>query len=158
MKTKTMLSRLSLAAAACLIGGAAMAYPAQVSQDLNMRTGPGTNYQVLGVLPGGAIVDVEGCRGSWCRVEYRGRQGWTSARFLGEVRQSRVHRAPAPVYRAPPPAYGYYDRVRPSPGVVIQFGFGSDHRYDDRPRHRRDVRRDRHHRGDFHPRRPRHWD
>lgn len=141
MTMKTFTSRLGLTLAACLIGGAAMAYPAQVSRDLNLRSGPGTNYQVVATMPGGAVVDVEGCRGSWCRVEYRGRQGWASGNFLGEVRQSR-----GPVYRDPPPVYGYSQRVRPAPGITLEFGFGGEPRYyDDRPHRPRGhvVRRDR---------------
>jgi uncharacterized protein YraI len=132
MSAKTMMKRLGLAAATCLIGGAALAYPAQVSQDLNLRSGPGTNYRILGSMPGGAIVDVEGCRGGWCRVDYRGREGWASARYLGEPRQVR---------RGPPahaPAYGYRERVRPAPGVTFEFGFGTGRGYDDDRRRWRD--------------------
>jgi len=113
-----------------LVSGAAWAYPAEVSRDLNLRTGPGTNYQVIATMPGGAVVDVEGCRSGWCRVEYRGREGWASARYLGE-RTAR---------RAPPahaPAYGYRDRVRPAPGITFEFGFGTAPRYDDRYDRRR---------------------
>lgn len=130
MAAKTFAKRLGLAAAACLVGGAAWAYPAQVSRDLNLRTGPGTNYEVIATMPGGAVVDVEGCRDSWCRVDYRGRAGWASARYLGE----------ASVRRSPPahaPAYGYRDRVRPAPGITFEFGFGTAPDYDDRYDRRR---------------------
>ncbi|MGP9821650.1 SH3 domain-containing protein [Salinarimonas sp. NSM] len=130
----TVLKRLGLAAAAVLVSGAAFAYPAEVSRDLNLRAGPGTNYQVLGTMPGGVVVDVEGCRGSWCRVDYRGRSGWASARYLGEP---SVRRGPP----AHAPAYGYRERVRPAPGITFEFGFGPGRGYDDDRRWRDDDRR-----------------
>ncbi|WP_052341562.1 SH3 domain-containing protein [Salinarimonas rosea] len=142
MSVKTIFQRLGLAAATCLVAGAAWAYPAEVSRDLNLRAGPGTNYQVIATMPGGVVVDVEGCRGSWCRVDYRGRSGWASARYLGEP---SVRRGP----RAPAPDYGYRERVRPAPGITFEFGFGADRDYYDDRRWRDD---DRHWRDD-----DRHW-
>lgn len=143
MSAKTMMKRLGLAAATCLIGGAAFAYPAEVSRDLNLRAGPGTNYQVLTTMPGGAVVEVEGCRSGWCRLDYRGREGWASARYLGEPRAVR---------RGPPahaPAYGYRERVRPAPGITFEFGFGADRDYYRDRRWRDDDWGDR----DYYPRR-----
>jgi len=53
-----------------LIGvGAAMAYPASTTADLNLRTGPGTQYRVIGSMPRGARVDVAGCSRGWCEVQ-----------------------------------------------------------------------------------------
>ncbi|WP_372425504.1 SH3 domain-containing protein [Salinarimonas chemoclinalis] len=138
MPANTFLKRLGLTAAAVLVSGAAFAYPAEVSRDLNLRAGPGTNFQVIATMPGGVVVDVEGCRGSWCRVDYRGRSGWASARYLG---QPSVRRAPP----AHAPAYGHRERVRPAPGITFEFGFGPGReRYDERfDRRRGHVRGDR---------------
>ncbi|UCA44795.1 SH3 domain-containing protein [Pseudochrobactrum sp. XF203] len=63
---------------------AAQAANAIVTTNLNLRTGPGTNYRTLGSIPNGARVDVNGCtRGyGWCRVNYAGRSGWASSRYL----------------------------------------------------------------------------
>lgn len=73
-----------LASAAILLGSAAIASaaPASVTSDLNMRAGPGTGYGVVTVLPAGAVVDVIGCTGSWCRVSWRGISGYASASYL----------------------------------------------------------------------------
>lgn len=144
---KTFAKRLGLAAAACLVGGAAFAYPAEVSRDLNLRAGPGTNYEVLATMPGGAVVDVEGCRGSWCRVDYRGREGWASARYLGEQTARRGPPAHAPAYGyrervRPAPEYGYRERVRPAPGITFEFGFGTGRDYDEDDRYDRRRYRD----------------
>lgn len=58
------------------------AYTATTSTDVNVRSGPGTGYQVLGALPAGAPVSVVGCSGSWCETQY----GYVSARYLSSGR------------------------------------------------------------------------
>lgn len=48
---------LFAAAVATAMGaGAAMAAPAVVTTDLNVRAGQGTNHPVVGVLPEGSVV------------------------------------------------------------------------------------------------------
>ncbi len=51
---------------------------------VNMRSGPGTRHAVLAVVPRGAGVAVRDCvtRRGWCRIEWRGRSGWISQRYL----------------------------------------------------------------------------
>jgi uncharacterized protein YraI len=79
----TLRTRLLGAGSALLLtAGAAAAAPAVVSTDLNMRSGPGTQYGVIGTIPGGATVDVDGCTGSWCAVNFNGRSGYASASYL----------------------------------------------------------------------------
>jgi uncharacterized protein YraI len=78
--TKTKL--LAAGAALILSGSIAAAAPATVSADLNMRSGPGTEYGVVATIPAGATVDVGGCTGSWCEVNYRGASGFASASYL----------------------------------------------------------------------------
>jgi len=93
------------AAVLLLSAGAAAAYPATVTGNLNMRSGPGTGYPVLDTLPPGTVVDVRGCTGSWCDIG----SGWVSASYL-----ARGGYAPAPVVAAPP---------------VVSFYVGSDPYY-----------------------------
>jgi uncharacterized protein YraI len=79
----TLRTRLLGAGSALLLSaGAAAAAPAVVSTDLNMRSGPGTQYGVITTIPGGATVDVDGCTGSWCAVNFNGRSGYASASYL----------------------------------------------------------------------------
>lgn len=80
------LFRIAAFAAGLLVATGAMAASALVTTDLNIRTGPSTGYPAIGVLPNGAVVDVVGCtRGySWCRVNYRGYDGWASSRYLAQ--------------------------------------------------------------------------
>ncbi|CAA0098885.1 Uncharacterised protein [Starkeya nomas] len=75
----SLVKSLALAAG-LLVAGSVMsaASAAVVTGNVNVRSGPGTNYRVIGSLPAGARVDVGGCRGNWCRVA----GGWVSASFL----------------------------------------------------------------------------
>lgn len=130
-----------------LIAGAAaigMALPtvaaaqqlAQVTTQLNLRAGPGTNYAVIGTMPRGAQVHVHQCPSSWCQVSYGRTTGWASHRYLsgGVAMQPRTYAvAPQPRVtlgfnlgtRYATPAYRYGSRhYRP--------GWYDDHYYDGR--------------------------
>lgn len=116
------LKTLTLAAGVVL-ASAGIASAAIVTNDLNLRSGPGTRYGVIDTMPAGAYVRVIGCGGSWCRVKWHGRVGYASASYLGG---GRVY-ASEPVYVAPPP--------------VVRFGFGVGPRWGHRDwRHHRDRR------------------
>jgi uncharacterized protein YraI len=109
--------RLALAAGALLVS-AGVAGAAVVTNDLNLRNAPTTRSAVIGTMPAGVHVDVLGCRGSWCRVEWRGRVGYASASYLARGGGAYAY-APRvygpPVYAAPP---------------AVSFGFS----FGDRPR------------------------
>jgi uncharacterized protein YraI len=63
--------------------GFAAAAPAVVQQDLNLRAGPGIDYDVIAAMPSGATVDVMGCEAGWCRVAFGGTTGFASRGYLG---------------------------------------------------------------------------
>jgi uncharacterized protein YraI len=111
MKLKT--AGLAIAA---FIASAGIASAATVTNDLNLRSGPGTGYRVIGTMPAGAYVDVVGCGGSWCRVNWQGAIGYASASYLAGGGGGAVYAA-EPVYVAPPPV------------VSFGFGFGSGPRW-----------------------------
>lgn len=115
MKLHSLVKTLALSAGAFLIT-AGIASAATVTNDLNLRSGPGTGYRVVDTMPAGAYVDVIGCSGSWCRVNWRGRVGYASASYLG----GGASYAAAPVYVAPPPV------------VSFGFGFGNAPRWQNR--------------------------
>lgn len=71
-------------AAIASIGVAMPAYaePATATTTVNVRSGPGTQYSVVDVLQRGERVEVIQCRGSWCEVDKRGRDGWVSSNYL----------------------------------------------------------------------------
>ncbi|HSP25780.1 MAG TPA: I78 family peptidase inhibitor [Saliniramus sp.] len=120
-------TRFFAACALLLFSGAAFAYPAVVTNDLNLRAGPSTGNRVIGTMPQGSMVDVIDCRGSWCEVEWRGRIGYASRNFLAErVEQRAPSQRPfdrrPPVQRppaAPPsitiPLPGFGIDIRPGP-------------------------------------------
>lgn len=92
--------------------GAAMAAPAYVTTNVNVRSGPGTGYGVIDTLRRGEQVDVQQCSGSWCFVEKRGPDGWVSANYLD--RGGRGGGGYDRYYDPrPSPGWGNY---RPSPG------------------------------------------
>lgn len=88
------LERFARSCAALLALGALFAFAAPatsaqaqravVVNDLNMRTGPSTQYPVITVLRRGSPVLVHNCtRGSaWCNVSQRNATGWVSGRYL----------------------------------------------------------------------------
>jgi uncharacterized protein YraI len=114
--------------------GVAAAVPAQVQTDLNVRFGPGTDYGVVDVLPGGVTIDVLACYSGWCEISWEGFDGFASGAYLD---------IPAAVTVVAPTS-----RALLVPGVIVY-----ESRYYDRPvwarggriireAIRRDIRRD----------------
>lgn len=98
---------LALAMALALgLGGMAGAQTStRATADLNMRSGPGTQYSVLRVIPNGSPVRVLGCNAAatWCNVNFV-TAGWVSAGFLSpRPTGAPVVQLPAPVPPPPPP-------------------------------------------------------
>jgi hypothetical protein len=113
MKTKL----LGAGAALLLSAGAALAVPATAQTDLNVRSGPGPQYPVVGSIRGGETVDVGSCTGSWCQVSSRGGSGFASRSYLamgGAV-------GPGPAVAAVP--YGYDDDYYDD-GAYYGYGYG----------------------------------
>lgn len=50
--------------------------------NLNMRTGPGTGYAVITVIPKGSKVTVNGYTGDWAKVTYSGKNGYAHSSYL----------------------------------------------------------------------------
>lgn len=55
---------------------------AVVTNDLNVRQGPGTDFAVLGVLPRYSTVSVTKCQPGWCEISTSGGLGWSSSQYL----------------------------------------------------------------------------
>lgn len=62
----------------------ATAYSATATANVNLRTGAGTNYGVLNVIPRNASVSIlaRNLDRSWWQVNYRGVVGWVSSRYI----------------------------------------------------------------------------
>ena len=55
----------------------------RTTSNLNLRRGPGTNYNVLLVIPKDAAVSLDGtAQGIWQPVLYNGRSGYVSNKYL----------------------------------------------------------------------------
>ncbi len=115
-------TKLTICAAAVVVLSAASAgaEPAYVASTVNLRSGAGTNNEILGKIPGGSLVDASNCN-EWCEVEWQGKRGFAVATAID--RSGRV-RAPRPAVRqaAPSPAPGAYveedEYVAAAPPVV----------------------------------------
>jgi len=57
--------------------------------NLNMRTGPGTGYAIITVIPKGAQVSVSGYSGDWAEVSYSGKSGYAHSSYLKSVSDVR---------------------------------------------------------------------
>jgi len=72
------------ALATLLVAGPALAIPGYSTAHLNLRSGPGTQYPVVGVMEYNVRSDITGCLVdySWCAITVAGLSGWASAEYL----------------------------------------------------------------------------
>ena len=79
--------------------GISYAQEAAATTALNVRSGPGTNYRVVGTLQTNQVVRVLECNPSntWCRVQDRTLQGWASQRYLRPITGGGSNRPRPPV-------------------------------------------------------------
>lgn len=67
---------------------------------LNVRSGPGLNHRVLGVLPTNARIDSTGpARDGWMPITYQGGQGWVSDAYLNAIGAGNTPSAAIPATR-----------------------------------------------------------
>jgi Bacterial SH3 domain len=106
---------------------AATAKPIATSGETNLRKSPGTDSEVLTLIPKGATVEVGKCTNGWCEASFDGKDGFVIGRNVGlgprpaprgpamvedeeEVVEGPVYGRPAygpPMYYRPYPYYGY---------------------------------------------------
>lgn len=85
MATKLSLFTCALAVPSLIWGGAAVAQTvAAATTDLNVRAGPGPEFEVIGLIEANQQVTVNGClSGSkWCTVEAQPADGWVYSEYL----------------------------------------------------------------------------
>ncbi|WEX09715.1 DUF1236 domain-containing protein [Chelativorans sp. AA-79] len=84
MKTFVLKSATAAVALFALSGVAAAQTMATATTDLNIRSGPGPEYEVVGVIDASDEATIDGCiEGSkWCQVTYNGVQGWAYSDYL----------------------------------------------------------------------------
>ncbi|WDR05133.1 SH3 domain-containing protein [Devosia rhodophyticola] len=64
---------------------ATQAAQAQATANVNVRSGPGTNYRVVDTLVRGTSVEVGSCSRNFCEVRNRRTSGWVSASYLSRT-------------------------------------------------------------------------
>lgn len=81
MRTRSWLACLLFLSAPAM---AATTY--RVTADvLNVRSGPGTSYRILGTLRRGQTVSVTDTSGAWRKFSYEGRAAWAHGDYLSRV-------------------------------------------------------------------------
>lgn len=66
------------------------AFVKYVTNNLNLRYGPGTEYSVISVIPRGTAVTIdEDCDCKWVAVEYNGKIGYISTKYLSATPQPK---------------------------------------------------------------------
>lgn len=60
------------------------------ASSLNVRSGAGTNYSVIGYLQKGEQVNVTGTSGSWYKISYNGTTGYISSTYCQKVTSSET--------------------------------------------------------------------
>ncbi len=139
----------ALAVSALVVtAGAAQAATVVTLTELNMRAGPGTGYHRVATLPQGAQLHLGDCTDDlhWCKVYWRGREGWASSHFLSEpgaAQPDYAQRRPLPRrhYRPHQPAYQDYPDAgdvligpangQARPRVYFEYGVRTHRRYYD---------------------------
>lgn len=83
---------LAAIATAVLSTAASAATTATATTALNIRSGPGPQYSVIGAIEDNGQAVVTGCiQGSlWCQVSYNGEQGWAYSKYLTMARNGQT--------------------------------------------------------------------
>ena len=61
----------------------ATAKPIATTAETNLRKGPGTDSEVLTLIPKGGVVEVGDCTNGWCAASFDGKDGYVIARNVG---------------------------------------------------------------------------
>jgi uncharacterized protein YraI len=115
----------SLAVGTLLLSAGAVS-AATLTDNLNLRSGPGISHDIIGAMPAGSDVRVLSCGPSWCRVVWNDTTGYASRRFISSG---------GPIYAASSstavvaPRYDYgYAQTRSSswaPDADVGYGYAA---------------------------------
>jgi hypothetical protein len=108
----------------------AMAKPVVTTGETNLRKSPGTDSEVLTLIPKGTTVEVGKCTNGWCEASLDGKDGFVIAQNVGMAARRPPPRGPMPgqemVENIGPPEYG------PRPGYVagppVYYSYGPYYR------------------------------
>ncbi|MGL4414822.1 DUF1236 domain-containing protein [Roseinatronobacter monicus] len=90
----SMTFKLGATLSAMLLATSAFAETSATAYtDLNLRAGPGVNYEILSVIPASQAVTVDGCleASNWCRVAFGEVNGWASGDYLTAMVEAPIY-------------------------------------------------------------------
>lgn len=81
------LTAAAALAAALSLPGVAMAHDGMTTADVNLRTGPGLDHDVITTVGDEQAVEIEGCMedGQWCEVSWQGSEGWMHSDYVAVI-------------------------------------------------------------------------
>ncbi|MCZ4274082.1 SH3 domain-containing protein [Maritalea porphyrae] len=111
-----------------ITASSAFAFTAKSSTALNVRSGPGTGYNIVDALYTGEKVNVNKCTKSrkWCYVTHSGPDGWVAAKYLKRVGGHKPKPTPTPYPSDPEITFGFQFG---SGGSSFTFGFSTEDGY-----------------------------
>lgn len=90
----------------------ASAFVRYVTTDLNLRYGPSSSYKIIGTIPKGTAVTIEeDCDCKWVPVEYEGKIGYISTRYLSSYPQRKSNQSQRTTVRNTRKSYSNSGRV-----------------------------------------------
>jgi uncharacterized protein YraI len=98
LSKKLLIVIATVCALFCLGATSAFAMGTDVQQtnhDVNLRTGPGTQYDVITVVPVGSTVIIQSQDSGWDYIQYNDNLGWVYAQYLGAYAANTTASAPA---------------------------------------------------------------
>ena len=110
-------------ASIALIGAAQAQTIGTATTDLNLRSGPGPEQPVIGLIKARQKANIIGCiDGSlWCQVNFRGKQGWAYSQYMSlQAGGGRiVVREPANIASVPVVTYDAFGYRAPTYGADV---------------------------------------
>jgi uncharacterized protein YraI len=128
MQYRNTIFFAAMTVAAALSSAASAATVASAMTPLNIRSGPGPQYGVIGAIPVRGQATIVGCiQGSlWCQVSFNGAQGWVYSQYLIATLSGRslavaetVGTMPAVTYQVPVETVGTAVPVPAITGTLI---------------------------------------
>jgi len=95
------------------------------SRNMNVRSGPGVNYTVIGYATTGQEFDITGKNsdGSWWRIDFEGKDAWIYAPYVTDFYADRIRSVPTPV---PPTATPLPPTATPAPASSTTQGMSAE--------------------------------
>jgi uncharacterized protein YraI len=128
MPFRSTILAATLMATSALASAASAATLAEATIPLNVRSGPGPQYTVIGAIPVNGKATIIGCiqDSLWCQVSYNGHEGWAYAQYLSANVSGRTlviaddrRLVPSVTYTEQPVTTGR--AVAPPPRIVGSF-------------------------------------